>query len=80
MWSSQRSIRTTTDWWKERRSQKWQNTGQFSAVLVRILGGDAENCFTLSRSVETGVQWVPCLEAKKEILAKSANQKRSEAA
>jgi hypothetical protein len=50
--------------------QKRRNIGQLSAVLVRISdcwGAPDDNCFTLSRSVEAGVHWVPCLEGKKEI-------------
>jgi len=51
--------------------QKWRNVGQSSAVPVRISdcwGAPDDNCFTqLVRSVETGVQWVPCLDGKKEI-------------
>ena len=52
--------------------QKWRNIGQVLAVLVRISdcwGAPDDNCFTLSRSVEVGVHWVPCLEGKKEIPA-----------
>ncbi len=52
--------------------QKRRNIGQLSAVLVRISdcwGAPDDNCFTLSRSVEAGVHWVPCLEGKKEIPA-----------
>src|SRR5437588_4989028 len=36
-----------------------------SAVLVRISdcwGAPDDNCFTFARSVEAGIQWVPCLD------------------
>jgi hypothetical protein len=48
--------------------QKWRNVGQFRRCWFRsrtVGGGPDENCFTVLRTSEMGIHWVPFLRSKK---------------